>query len=391
MADLSFISFSGTVRPTAFGTYDNDPIFQADADKIVYFVQRNLGTPVLDAELDLRQIFTAFEQATLEYSQTINSSHARNVLLDLLGSSTGSLSGSENIYTENNSMNFTRKTTIQYSSEFGANGNLHWFTGSIALVAGQQKYDLWPAVSGAVSGTVGKGVIIRTVRHYEPTAAYRFFDTTSVMNFLGNQFKFESYSPETIFYLLPIWEDVLRGTQLQLNQRVRRSNYSFDIKDFELTLYPTPSKSSNLFFEYTVTKDANDYLSGSSSASNRSGHVARGVTSNISNIAFGHIGYKDINSIGKNWIWRMTLAFSKEILGQIRSKYGSIPIPGSEITLNGSELISQGKEEQANLRLELKELLDQMSYKNLMAERNELEEIAEKNLTRVPLLIYISK
>lgn len=391
MADLSFISFSGTVRPTAFGTYDNDPIFQADADKIVYFVQRNLGTPVLDAELDLRQIFTAFEQATLEYSQTINSSHARNVLLDLLGSSTGSLSGSENIYTENNSMNFTRKTTIQYSSEFGANGNLHWFTGSITLVAGQQKYDLWPAVSGAVSGTVGKGVIIRTVRHYEPTAAYRFFDTTSVMNFLGNQFKFESYSPETIFYLLPIWEDVLRGTQLQLNQRVRRSNYSFDIKDFELTLYPTPSKSSNLFFEYTVTKDANDYLSGSSSASNRSGHVARGVTSNISNIAFGHIGYKDINSIGKNWIWRMTLAFSKEILGQIRSKYGSIPIPGSEITLNGSELISQGKEEQANLRLELKELLDQMSYKNLMAERNELEEIAEKNLTRVPLLIYISK
>lgn len=389
MADLSFLSFSGTVRPTAFGQYDSDPIFQADADKIVYFVQRNLGTPVLDSELDLRQIFTAFEQATLEYSSHINSHHARNVLLDLLGSSTGSLSGSENIYTENNSMNFTRKVTIQYSSEIGAGGNLHVFTGSVLLSASQQKYDLWPLVSGAVSGTNGKTVTIRRVHHYESVAAYRFFDTTSVMNFLGNQFKFESYSPETIFYLLPIWEDVLRGNQLQYNQRIRRSNYSFDINDYELTVYPVPTKSTNLYFEYTVSKDpTTDYASGSSG---RGSHVSKGVVSNISNVAFGHLGYKDINSIGKNWIWRMTLAFCKEVLGQIRSKYGSIPIPGSEITLNGDSLISQGKEEQANLRLELKELLDQMSYKNLMAERNELEETAERNLTRVPVLIYISK
>lgn len=387
MPDLSFTPFSAslTERPTAFGIYDAEPQFQIDADNIVYYVQRNLGTPVLDSELDLREIWTSFEQATVEYSQTINAHHARNTLLDLLGQGTGSLSGSEQLYPLNNSTEFARKMSVQYSAEFGSGGPYKWFTGSIQLQPGQQRYDLFSALSGVLTGAnEGKSIVMRQIYHVEPTAAFRFFDTTSVLNFLGNALNFESYSPETIFYLLPIWEDILRGTQLQLNQRVRRSNYSFDLKGMELMLYPTPNDDRNLFFEYTISpRDP--------TSEDIQGHQARGVVSNISNVAFGHIGYGDVNSIGHTWIWRMTLAMCKEILGQIRAKYAQLPIPGQTITLNGPELISQGREDQANLRLELKELLDQMSYKNLMAEKNELEEGVQNEWKRVPLLIYRSK
>ncbi len=380
--DLSFISFSSSSHPTAFGIYDVDTSFQVDADKVVYFVMRNLGAPVLDEELDLRQIWTAFEQATIEYSQTINTAHARNVLIDLMGQSTGSLSGSENIFPMNNSIEFARKMSTQYSTEVGIGGPTKWLTGSIALTSSIEKYDLFASVSASLSGTgqdVNK-VVFRKIHHYEPTAMYRFFDTTSVMNYLGNNLGFESYSPETIFYLLPIWEDVLRGTQLELNQRVRRSNYSFDLKGFELTVFPVPVRNDKLYFEYSLSIDPTIDVRG---------HKSRGVVSNLSNIAFGHIGYININSIGKSWIWRMTKAMCKEILGQIRSKYGSIPIPSGEVTLNGPDLIAQAAQEMENLRLELRDILKELSYKSLMQEKVELEAAALETLKRVPRFIYI--
>lgn len=381
--DLSFTSFSGTTRPTAFGLYDSNADFSADADKLVYFVQRNLGSPILESELDVREIWTCFEQATMEYSQEVNQHHARNILLDLLGQGTGSLSGSENVFPVANQTEFARKQAIQYSAEFGTGGPFRWLTSSIELVADKQKYDLWAHVSASLTGTnAGKGITVRKIHHYEPFASYRFFDTTSVLNFMGNSLGFESYSPETIFYLLPIWEDVLRGTQLELNQRVRRSNYSFDLNGHELVLYPTPTKTRKLYFEYTIgpRDPVNDVQ----------GHQAKGVISNLSNVAFGHLNYSQINSIGKNWIYRMTVAMCKEVLGLIRSKYQNIPVLPDGITLNGGELVSQGREDMQNLRQELRETLEAMSYLSLMKERNEMEVAVRETNKQVPLLIYIS-
>lgn len=388
MADLAFVSFSGTTRPTAFGLFDADAQFQADADRMVYYIQREMGAPVIDSELDLRQIWTAFEQASIEYSTTINTYHAKNVMLDLLGRSTGSLSGSEGALPLFNTSEFSRKILIQYSAEFGANSPYAWMTASVNLIPNQQTYDLLAPISGILSGTSNANqlVQIRKVHHYEPTAAYRFFDTTSVMNFMANNMNFASYSPETIFYLLPIWEDVLRGTQLSLNQRVRRSNYSFDIQGYQLRVYPVPTRAQKLYYEWSVSRDPLNATIGGVPL-----HQSRGVTSNLSNVAFGHIGYGNINSIGKTWIWRMTLAMSKEILGNIRSAYSSIAIPDGSITLNGPELISQAKSEMENLRQELREILEQLSYKNLMSERVELEELAKKSASNVPLLIYVSR
>lgn len=391
MSELSFISFSGTQKPTAFGQFDSDTQFQADADKVVFFVQRNLGTPVLDSELDLRQIWTAFEQATLEYSQIINSNHAKNILIDLLGTTTGSMSGSENSLPLGNTVEFARKYAMQYSHEFGVGSPWPWYTASIDLRADQQNYNLLTAISGTglLTGSNANELIqIRKIHHYEPTSAYRFFDTTSVMNFMANAMNFASYSPETIFYLLPIWEDVLRGTQLQLNQRVRRSNYSFDMKGYNLTVYPVPNRDSKLYFEWTVSKNQDNM---NATIGGVSLHKSMGIVSNLSNAAFGHLSYSGINSIGRNWIWRMTLALCKELLANIRGKYGSLPIPDGSITLNSADLLSQAQTEMQNLRQELYELLEKMSYKNLTAERVELEDLHQRTLSRVPLLIFLSK
>jgi hypothetical protein len=277
---------------------------------------------------------------------------------------------------------------VQYSSEFGVNSPYPWFTASIQLIPGQQNYNLLTPITGVITGTVmqDQAIQIRKVHHYEPTNAYRFFDMSSVNNFMANNMGFSSYSPETMFFMLPIWEDVLRSTQLQLSQRVRRSNYSFEIQGYNLRVYPVPSRDQKLFYEWSPARDPlNPQINGVNIGQ------SRGVTSNLSNIAFGHLGYSNINSMGKNWIFRMTKAMCKEILGNIRSYYSKIPIPDSDITLNGPELINQAKSEMENLRQELRETLEQMTYKNLMTERSELETLAKKSFSNVPLLIYISR
>jgi len=320
----------------------------------------------------------------MEYSETINRNHARNVLIDLLGLSSGTLSGSEGMLPLSNNTSLSRRLTIQYAYETQLNSAFPTYTGSIQLISGVQRYDLMSIITGS-HPTFNKGNIqIRKVHHYESVTAYRFFDTTSTLNFLGNNMNFASYSPETIFYLLPIWEDVLRGNQLEFNQRVRRSNYSFEIQGFNIRIFPTPTRDMKVFFEYTTTPNPSDEsIFGSGSI--------LGVQSNLSNVAFGFLNYSGINSIGKTWIYNMTVARCKVVLANIRSKYDSLPIPNGEVHLNGTMLEAQGVREMENLRQELKETLELLSYKNLMQERSDIQDLAIKDWNRLPKFIYRSR
>jgi hypothetical protein len=47
---------------------------------------------------------------------------------------------------------------------------------------------------------------------------------------------------------------------------------------------------------------------------------------NINTIPFDNIPFANINSMGKQWIRKFALALCKEMLGQIRGKFTTIPI-----------------------------------------------------------------
>ena len=76
------------------------------------------------------------------------------------------------------------------------------------------------------------------------------------------------------------------------------------------------------------------------------------------------------------------------MLGYTRSKFASIPIPGNDISMNGADLISQGKEEQTALRDELKTILDELTYGELMTGDADVVEASNKIQMNVPMLIY---
>lgn len=221
---------------------------------------------------------------------------------------------------------------------------------------------------------------INEIFHFSPQAAYRFFDTTSAINYLNNQFSFESFTPETVFYVLPVFEDLLRAGQLDISNRVRRSNFSYQIQGQDLRIFPMPTQSDplNLFIKFSFPLDPfkpnlpyeDDTIEG---------------VSNLSNIPFGNINYSQINQMSRQWIRQYTLALCKETLGLIRSKFSSVPIPGSDVQLNGSDLISQGREDRQRLSESLSETLDKLTYQKLLEADAAQSESMMNILKRVPV------
>jgi len=372
-------AFKDYSNPTPFSTYDTDPHFSGTADSMIKFVYNKLGGNILQVELTNKDVYTSLEESVLEYSSIVNSYNAKSVLADIIGSQTGSLSGAEQKLPQLTLGLAQRKAQI-YSTEALVGGNKTLYSASIALSGGVQIYDLQDILKTDGVIVSGQRVIIKEMFHFSPTAAYRFFDTTSAVNYLHNQFSFESFTPETVFYLLPIWEDVLRAQQLETSHRIRRSNYSFNIVDNVLKLYPVPTEARTLYFTYFLA--SGDAFSGSDDP------AIDGITS-LNNVPFGNIEYFRVNSIGKQWIRKFALSLSKEILGQVRSKSTSIPIPNGELTLNGNDLVMQAREEQQNLRMEIKELFDSMTYDKLAQQEMEVAENLKKQLAGVPLGIFI--
>jgi len=372
-------TFANTSNPTPFGIYDNDTDFPGEADNMVTYVKRNLGDDVLSVELTKKQIWANFEDATLQYSAILNQYQAKSQLVNFLGYATGSLTGGEEKYVREN-LEFLTRFAEPYAMEAGIGGSYNSISGSIQLEVGRQDYDLYTELVDANGVSVfddTKGKLkIEEVFHYNPQAAYRFFDTTSAINYLNNEFSFESFTPETIFYILPVYEDILRAGQLDASNRVRKSNYSYKINGTNLRLYPIPTRANKAVIRVRQYPDPltpaykDDTIHG---------------VSNMSNLPFGNVQYSRINSIGRQWIRQYTLALSMERLGYIRGKFGSIPVPGESVTLNSSDMISNGRSDRDSLRDKLREMLESMTYDKLMEIQSTRAEQIQKQLRFVPV------
>ena len=198
-------------------------------------------------------------------------------------------------------------------------------------------------------------------------------------------FGFGNMSPGINFLLMPVYADVLRMQAIEFNDQIRKSAFSFQLRDNQLKLFPRPTGASTLWFEYYVESDRNNPLR----ANDHSSVAGGGVISDYSNVPLTNLTYKEINSVGKQWIWKYAAALAKELLGAIRSKYGSIPIPNSEVSLDGSTLKSEAATEKEQLISQLRETLEATSRQRQLEMKREESENLQQSLNRVPLKIYI--
>jgi hypothetical protein len=381
-------TFAQTLNPTPFAFYDNDAAFQTEADAMVVFVKRMLGDDVISVELTKKQIWACFEQAVLEFGYLVNQYQTVSQIHSFLGISTGSLSGSEMRYPQE-TLEFLQRQAEPYAMYAGMGGLYNSTSGSITLTGSVQDYDLYTdlkddrsGVPLATSFASGSRMRIGEVFHFSPSAAFRFFDSTSAINYLNNEFGFESFTPETIFYVLPVFEDVLRAGQMDVSQRVRRSNYSYKIVGTKLRIYPAPSTSitgTSMKLWVRVYRVPDPLSSDVPDAS------TYGV-SNIANIPFGRLSYSNINpGIAHQWIRQMTLALCKEVLGRVRRKYQTIPIPGRELQLDGDQLITEAREDQTRMRDTFKEMLESLTYDKIIEREAAKSENMLRQLKLIPM------
>jgi hypothetical protein len=215
-------------------------------------------------------------------------------------------------------------------------------------------------------------------RYYDPFASTGIGYT----NLIG-EFWFDGYSPAASFCLMPLYEDILRLGAIELNDAIRRSNYSFQLINNKIRIFPIPTAEFNVYFDYYVVDDKYASITSGSIASSSA------VASDYSNVPFTNIPYSGINSVGRQWIFKYTLALAKELLGNIRDKYESIPIPDAEVRLNGSELIQQGREEKEALMTQLRETLEQTGKKAQLEKEKENAQAMQEIFQKIPLPIYI--
>ena len=394
-------SSSFTAGSTPFGYFDNDARFQNDVDSFAKFAAQTLGYPIMDVELVDINFYTAYESAVIEYSNQVNQVNIANNLINTLGIQTGSSFLGANGFTGavvGSSLSYITKLSKAYGVEADSGGTVKWFSASLELVDKKQTYSIREAVQTSLGITLSNtsSIEIKRVLHNPPPALVRFFDPF-VGTGLGSQnmldsMGFGSMSPGVSFMMQPMHADLLRLQAIEFNDQIRKSHFSFDIHGDDIRIYPVPGTQGSMATQYFGTvwfeflfeeqKSRDALLFGNTA-------LITGAVSDASNIPYTYQQYSTINDMGRAWIIRYAMALAMEMLGFVRGKYSSIPIPGAEATLNGSELVSQAQTAKDTLITQLREFLEKMSRENMLTRQNAEATQMGEMLAKVPLKIYV--
>jgi hypothetical protein len=394
-----------------FGMYTGSAEFITGASRQVNYVFKKLGGDVVDIELTNDNVYAAYEEAVLEYSYILNMHQGKNVLSDTLGKLTGTfdhrgeiLDGpvSASLQYPKVILSYANKIGDGLSTMAGVGGTTRIYSASFSTIKNKQDYDLQAIVKaasdsgtddtgGAVpySGKIGDSrIIIDKVFYRSPIAMWRFYGYYGGMGVVGNYSTYGQYADDSTFEIVPSWQNKLQAIMYEDSLYTRVSHYSYEIIDNKLRLYPTPRGEDNfagfldrIWFRFRIADN-----SWGENANTNTGVLG---VNNINTLPFDNIPYENINSMGKQWIRNYALALCKEMLGQIRGKFQTVPIPGESVTLNYSSLLSEAQKEKDDLRQGLTEMLKEIEYTELAKKDQEKVAAAEETLRRSPLPIFV--
>jgi hypothetical protein len=335
----------------------------------------------------------------------------KNILSDALGKLTGTFDHNGKIVSgpASASLQYPR-VTLSYANKVGdaaatmagVGGTTRIYSASFTTVKNQQDYDLQSIISaasntglddtgGAVpyAGKVGNSrIIIDKVFYRSPIAMWRFYGYYGGMGVVGNYSTYGQYADDSTFEVVPTWQNKLQAIMYEDSLYTRVSHYSYEIIDNKLRLYPSPRGDDN-FAGYLDRIWVRFRIADNSWGEDGSTNTGVEGVNNINTLPFDNIPYENINSMGKQWIRNYALALCKEMLGQIRGKFQTVPIPGESVTLNYSALLSEAQKEKDDLRQKLTDMLKEIEYTELAKKDQEKVVAAEETLRRSPLPIFV--
>jgi hypothetical protein len=392
-----------------FGIYTGSADFISGASTQVAYVYKKLGGDVVDIELTPNNVYAAYEEAVLEYSYIINLHQGKNMLSDVLGNTTGTFDHKGDKKTGPASVNlkyprfqvaYSKKIGDGLSKIAGFGGTVREYSASFKPVSDVQDYNIQQIIidasdsgvddAGNAVGYAGKvndkKVNVTQVFYKSPRAMWRFYGYYGGVGVVGNASTYGQFADDSTFEVIPTWQNKMQAIMYEDSIYTRTSHYSYELIDNQLRLFPTPSywgfdEQDRIWVKFYIEGNAWDATSAYTGSID-------GVN-NINTIPFDNIPYANINAIGKQWIRKYALALCKEMLGQIRGKFTTMPIPGESVTLNHSELLSQAKEEQTALKDKLREILKEMEYTALAKQDSEKAAAAAETFKYSPLPIFV--
>ncbi len=384
-------------------------------------MRRRLGDDVVTVELTKKQVWGALEEAFLEYARLVGQNQITSQMASLLGIAqafsgsivSGTISSSFSVtglYPQA-SFDFLMRQADGYAAYAGLGGVYDTYVTKIPLMTGQQDYNLYtdmirvdgPQSGSAFFSTVPSSSLDSKIRvyevfHFEPLAAQQYLlNASNITNFLATEFNYESYVNTTVFYVLPVYEDVLRRGMLETAHRVRRSHYSFKIQGRNIRIFPTPSltggglagQSDTLFLRVGLNFDN---YSSINPAFAPYGYLGNGATvapngkiATPGQVPITIVPPAAINEVGRQWVRQYCLALCKEILGRVRGKFKTVPIPGNDLTLDGENLVTEGRDEQDKLKTTFLEWLDSLTYDQVMEREAGKAEALARFMKFVPM------
>ena len=386
MANIPIWPGSSSFHPgdTPFGFYDYNPDFQKDADKVAKFCGLRLGYPIENVELQDINFYAAFEEAVTVYSNELFAYKQREDYLSIEGSPFTYEESNVNFQDATITPNLQRIVDLseQYGTWAGVGGNVDWKKGSIYLTSSVQDYDLdeW----ATSQGLTGSDIEVMRI-FYEPMPAS--IQMYGGLGFAGSGLGafanagMAGYGANS-FLMLPLSYDLQMMQGIEMFRDVLFSQFTFQLINNKLRIFPIPTdvdQGGQLWFEYMLKSEEECATV----------DIDPNTISNISQVPYRNIDYDSVNSVGRSWIFEYTLALSKEILGYVRGKYTTVPIPGAEVTLNQADLLTSSTADKNALIDRLRAYFDDTSRQKLL-ERRQAESIARNSeLEQVPMTIFI--
>ena len=370
---------------TPFGFYDTDNSFQLDGPKVANYCARKLGYPIMEVELQSGSFYACFEEAVSVYAEEVYQSKIKDNYLTLEGASTGSTLNNTVVVPN---LNSTIVVAENYGTPIQVGGYVNQYKAPLYLTSSQQTYDLqaW-ALSGSLI-SAGDRLVVNRIYYEAQPAINQYYDPYigGSINYQGatENFGWASYSPGLNFVLFPVYWDISRIQEIEMSNTVRRSMYSFQLTNNKLTIFPWPDIDGIVvYIDYAKQSELKSITGNSPYGSDNT------LITNPSNVPYTTITYSQINQPGRQWIYEYTLALASELLGLIRGKYTQIPAPGAEVTLNGADLISKGREQQTALRERLRQDLEDMSRRAQLERKQSENQSISSTLNEVPMFIYL--
>ena len=413
LSDITSTTLPFNIYNDISSTLFSDNFVTGAVDQVAY-TYKKLGGDVLDIELTKENVFAAYEESVLEYSYIVNIHQAKNVLGDMLGNTTGTFDHNGQLVAEGvltsslGTGDHAEQVSLKYPSvrfeyakrvglgvgaAIGVGGDETEYSASFDTTQKEQDYDLQNIIYSASIDSNNSDlpyyqkldktkITIKQVYYKTPAAQWRFYGYYGGLNTVGNLQTYGQYADDSQFQIVPVWQNKQQAQSFEDAIYTRNSHYSFELKNNNLRIFPlsTTVGPSKMWVKFTVKRDAWEEDDDRSIGSD-------GVN-NMNTLPFANIPYRNINSIGKQWIRRFALALAKEMLGQVRGKFGVIPIPGESVTLNGDALITQAKDEQDKLREELKTVLDELTYAKLAERDATVADSVNKVQERIPLPVF---